>query len=208
MHSTVTASSSTARPNGLRSHAEHRISRIASLLRIATWLLIVFVFVIMVSIVAWLIWQPTAAGSSDFLSGITLDEGRVHFELDNSVGVTTGTKFFVSFLFISYAVFHLYCVTRLHFLFGNFKRNKIFATDNVKLLRSLGYALIIGIFIHWLVFSGLAIYAESLEKVLQSIKFTYDGSFIKSAVVVGMAFLSAWVLDIGRELYTEAEYTI
>lgn len=110
--------------------------------------------------------------------------------------------------------FHAYCFTRLHILFDNFCNNEIFVKQNSELLRSLGYALLVGFFLGGFLDFGILLAIAALDTSvlsfgsLPNLKLTVGTDEVKCFMAIGMIFLSAWILEIGRDLYSEAELTI
>jgi len=196
-----------------RVSAEMRVVRIASVLRIGTGTLIVIVPIMFLLAIWLLTLAPTASTGPNFFQFI--DTTPTGFSLNYNVNeeLTSSTKLGLILCITLYALWALYCVLRIHFLLGNFKSKNIFIHDNTILLRNLGFALIAPVAI---VIVGQLIYAAFLFSTSQAealnhlydINFKLNGRLLTKLLMIGSVFLSAWVIEIGRELYNDSEFTI
>jgi len=188
-----------------RTKAENRIARIASILRFGTGLLMATVVLVLILIIASLIVSPTASSGS-LVSHFDTTDFNFKFEPEDLTG---SSKLFAGAIFTIHMLWALYCVSRIHHLFGNFKSKKVFVYQNTKLLRHLGYALIAAPLFWWIAIGSFLLVNSTPTEVISHIKvFSLDGDLIVKVLMIGSIFLSAWVLEIGRELYNDAEYTI
>lgn len=194
---------------------EDRVVRLASLLRIGTWALMGALAVMLILFITWIFIVPTNANGDDFLSTSTVDNLKISFGFNLTslqTGMTLGSKVWVFLGVTVYALWGFYCISRLHSLFGNFKSKNIFITRNIKLLRSFGYALIVGVFLNWAIFAvtflAIRIASQSSISDIFDMNISFNSSWVIKLVMIGMAFLAAWIMEIGCELYTDREYTI
>lgn len=196
-----------------REIAESRVIKIASYLRVVTWISLSLSALLFLWVVGALFWSPTGPSGSPGLERLITD-GNLNFQIPFEIGeLTLQSKLLLGGYLTFIVLFVTYCFMRLHILFGNFRNNLIFVKKNSELLRSLGYALVIGALLGGLLnysflFAISALDTSSQSFNLPDLKFTIGTSEILSVLTIGMVFLSAWILDIGRELYSEAELTI
>lgn len=195
--------------------AENRVVKIAGYLRLLTALLIISVITVLVVLGAWCILSPTATDDAELIKalGLTDNSREIRFDLlDNEFSATT------KLLILSYCAlmvaYGVYCLSRIYILFGNFKKSNIFIKHNSKLLRNLGYALLAGIVLGWLLNVAFLSGVGAIDATA-SLNFNFEFTiqfppyeFLMKIVTIGLIFLSAWIIDIGRELYTANELTI
>ncbi len=191
---------------------EDRVVRLASFLRIGTWALMGLVGFAFLLLITLLLFAPTNANGHDFLSYETVDDFKIKLELaEFKNGISLGLKTWIFLYFSVVVLWAFYCISRLHSLFGNFKNRNIFITRNSRLLRSFGYALIFGIVLNWLTFAIalLVININSQDSIGNILSNDFSpSSWITKFMMIGMAFLAAWIMEIGCELYSDSEYTI
>lgn len=197
-----------------RESAENRVAKISSFLRLGTGCLLFLHILGLVLLVAWLVWSPTATSDAGVFKEFDLSGGELKVSSgfwSNELSMHNKVLIFGYCALI--ALFSAYCVSRIHNLFGNFINKEIFTQRNSKLLRHLGYALILGIIFGKLLYLGVIVTAVALDtsSLLEpDIKLTLSIStnFMLKVLMIGMVFLFAWVLDIGRELYADVKFTI
>ena len=123
--------------------------------------------------------------------------------------ITPGVKvlgFLISMLTVSTGMFIFYQLVRL---FKNYENEKIFSLKNVRLIRNVGYALII-----WQVL-------VPISKALLSVILTWDNgpghrmletslssTNIAVIIIAFIVILISWVMAEGHKLQEEQEYTV
>lgn len=193
-----------------RDIAEERVVKIAGYLRVCTGFLLMLTLFWLVFVLVWTLWTPTASQNTSLYEQLIID-GELKAKLTFAdAEFSMQAKWLISAVGLIIALFSMYFFSRLHALFGNFRHKQIFIRRNSQLLRHLGYALIAG-----LVFDKVlkvvvlaANLAESGWWVLGSMEYTLGASTIFMVIIIGLLFLTAWILDIGRELFVDAELTI
>jgi len=164
-------------------------------------------------LLGWLLVVPTNPEGLNFLSIVSVDEIKLNFNSGHlQTGMTSTTKLLFFGYFAMQACWGWYSISRLHYLFHNFKHNKIFTNQNTKLIRHFGYALIIGVILTWLTFvSVFLLHSNTSPGFLGSIsqlEVQLDADLMIKLIMIGMIFLSAWIMEIGCELYNDSEYTV
>lgn len=192
--------------------AEQRVTKIAGYLRIGTGCLLLLTLLWLIFILVWAVWTPTTNHDAGLLQQLITD-GKLNVTLSFSdTEMTMKAKLLISAIGLSIALFSMYFLSRLHALFGNFRRKRIFTKRNSQLIRHIGYALVAALvfekILNIAVLVALGLFTDSGWWVLSSQEYTLGVSTIFFLIIIGLVFLTAWILDIGRDLYVDAELTI
>lgn len=197
-----------------RKLAESRVMKIAGYLRVGTWILLSVTILLILCAAVALFWSPTVPNGSPLLQRLVPDGGaRIPLQFEVG-GYSLQSKLLIAGYLALIGLFLTYCFTRLHILFDNFRNSQIFIKQNSELLRGLGYALVVGFFLGGFLKFGFLVSMAALDTMGQSfgnfpnLKLTIGTGDIRSVVAIGMIFLSAWILEIGRDLCSETELTI
>lgn len=182
------------------------MDRIVSVSRIFRILfIIVFILVPLFSIVSWMI-TPDAVqiGTSTFglqYSPIPVD---LHIAL-----LTPGVKvlaFFVDILVVAPNMLLLFFLIKL---FGNYQKEKIFTLENVKLIRNVGYTMLV-----WQIMTPIHQMLLSVVLTMHNppgqhiIEASFSSTNLAVLLIAFIVILISWIMGVGHRLQEEQEYTV
>lgn len=180
-----------------------RIVKISRIFRII--FLIVLFIVPLFKVISWIMAPYTIhIGTAAF--GLSYNPIPSGLQL---VMLTPGVKvsaFLIDMLVIAPNMLVLYFLTRL---FGNYQQQQIFTAENVKLIRNIGYTLLI-----WQVLTPIQQALLSLVLTIHNppglhiIQASFSSNNIAVIFIALIVIVISWVMGVGHKLQQEQEYTI
>lgn len=180
-----------------------RIVKVSRIFRVL--FIIVFILVPLFSIVSWII-TPAALqlGTSSFGIQYSPIPTDLHIAL-----LTPGVKvlaFFVDAFVVAPNMLLLYFLIKL---FTNYQQEKIFTSENVKLIRNVGYTMFV-----WQIMTPIHQMLLSMVLTLHNppgqhiIEASFSSTNLAVLLIAFIVILISWVMGVGHRLQEEQEYTV
>jgi hypothetical protein len=180
-----------------------RIAKVSRIFRILFW--IAFIVLPLFNIISWiLVPESISFGSSIFGIDYTPIPSGLAIEV-----LTPGIQvlaFLVDMLIIAPNMLLLFWLIKL---FSNYEQHKIFTLENVKLIRNVGYTLIV-----WQILTPIHQALLSLVLTLYNapghhiVEASFDSNNLAVILIAFIVILISWVMAVGHKLQEEQEYTV
>lgn len=101
----------------------------------------------------------------------------------------------------------MYALVLLIRLFRNYKAKNIFTAENIYIYRKLSYLLLASVFIGY-IYSALLSYIFTFQSSMTYINFVIKSSDTKTLIAAGICIVIANVMQEGRRISEEQEFTV